>query len=89
MRHSFWAGRLRPVLVLAAMGAALSGCVCCGPRFYGDDGRRPGYGRTSATESELVRSQAPRGGWTPPSRADGGTQERLQQRWQELARQPR
>ena len=68
MRHEAWARRLRPVPFLAAMSAALSGCVCCGPRHYGDDGRRPGWGHTAASEYELIRAHAPRGnqGWTAP-----------------------
>ena len=58
MRHEAWARRLRPIPLLAAIGAALGGCVCCGPRHYGGDGRRPGY---AVTEYDYIKALAPRG----------------------------
>jgi hypothetical protein len=91
-RHEAWARRLRPIPLLAAVGVVLGGCVCCGPQHYGDDGRRPGFGRTAASESELIRAHVPRGsqGWAPlQPRAETGTQERLRQHWIEQAQRPR
>ena len=62
MQHEAWARRLRLIPLLAALGAALSGCVCCGPRHYGDDDRRPGYApAAAATEYDYIKALVPRG----------------------------
>ncbi len=92
MLHEAWAQTPRSIPLLAAVGVALGGCVCCGPRYFGDDGRRPGYGRTVHSESELARAHAPRGnrGWEPPQpRTENWSQDRLRQHWIEQARRPR
>ncbi|MBD0274640.1 MAG: hypothetical protein ICV73_22260 [Acetobacteraceae bacterium] len=48
MRQSGWPWALRPVpvpvpVLAAALGVALGGCACCGPRHHGDAERAVGY----------------------------------------------
>lgn len=61
MRHEGWARRLRKLPFFAAIGVALGGCVCCGPRHFGDDGRQPGfapYARNQVNEIDYIKALA-------------------------------
>ena len=88
MRQGAWTRSRRPLAMLGA-ALALGGCVCCGPRFFGDPGYGPGPRVSTGGDYPASRRKGA-SPVAPPSQPsnEGWSWQRQRQAWQEQARQP-